>query len=68
VLDIRQVSRQINGMTKKHKPRRPAQDESQIALSVVERAIGGKLVAVKPDQTNKRRSSIASNPRKKAKA
>jgi hypothetical protein len=50
------------------KPQRGFQDESQIALSVVEKAIGGKLVAVKPEQTTKHRSSIASNPRKKAKA
>jgi hypothetical protein len=31
-------------MTKKQKPRRPAQDESQIALSIVEKAIGEKLL------------------------
>lgn len=67
MLDIRRVSRQIGSMTKKPKSRRPAQDESQIALSVVEKVIGGKLV-VKTGQTTKRRSSIATNPRKKEKA
>jgi hypothetical protein len=54
-------------MTKKPKPRRPAQDESQIALSVVEKAIGEKLVG-KPDPRPNRRSSTAFSPRKKAKA
>lgn len=35
-------------MTKKRKSRQSAQDESQIALSVVEKAIGGKLVDKNP--------------------
>ena len=43
-LDTWLVNRQIGGMTKKATPRRPAHDESQIALSVLEKAIGGKLV------------------------
>jgi len=54
-------------MIKKRKQHSPAQDESQIALSVVEKAIGGKLVD-KTDQTPKRSSGTVSNPRKKVKA
>jgi len=54
-------------MSNKPKSRRPAQDESQIALSVVEKAIGEKLV-VKQDPRPNRRSNTASSPRKKAKA
>jgi len=57
-LDIWAPNRQIIGMTKKSESRRPAQDESQIALSVVEKAIGGKLV----DKKNSANLPLALHP------
>jgi hypothetical protein len=66
-LDIRQINRQIDGMIKKPKPYQPKQDESQIALSVVEKAIGEKLVdthsPVKPSSSRlKSGKAVAKKP------
>ena len=64
--DIGSVGVHNQTMSKMKRPRRSAKDASQTALSVIEKAISGKLVDRRQDAP-KPPSSAPSKPRKAAK-